>query len=588
MKCTGWPLVLIALLAPKKEFHQGVDYRIEARLDESTHELTGRARLRYTNNSPAALDTLYFHLHLNAFRPNSAWARRELQSNNRRFQDLGPTEHAFDRIRSLRVNGQAIIPVFPFSPDSTVMAVPLRAAIAPKATATIDVDWTSRLSERATRRQGRSGRHYDWAHWYPRIAVYDTAGWQIQTLLPQGEFFGEFASYDVTLDVAQDQVVGATGVAVSGDPGWAKANRTPANPPVLQRDAYKPKTAITLGLLGKTEEAGRKHLRWRAEQVHHFAWSADPNYVYEGDRVRDVALHALFLPNDTIWPKRVIEQMKSAVQFYDSVLGPYVYPQLTSVWRVDNGATEFPMFTSHSTPPAIVHETGHMWAHAMLANNEFKEGWLDEGLTFYLGAMYNEAQGQFGSFERTVTTIARLDSAGLSQPLSLPSAQFRDFNIYQLMTYVKPSLVLRMLRYTIGDQAFRAGLELFYQNNKLTHVDSNDFQSAMETASNSDLDWFFDQWFRATNKLDYAIVGMQSEPVANGKWRTRVEIVRNSKDYMPFDLKVGDVVTRVDSRDAKFTVFVETDQRPTRATIDPEFYLIDVARRNNSVEITSF
>lgn len=580
--------MLLALLAPPKEFHQGVDYRIEARLDESSNELTGRARLRYSNHSPDALDTLYFHLHLNAFRPSSAWATRELQFNNRRFQDLGPTAHAFDRIYRIRVNGENVTPVFPFAPDSTVMAVPLRTKITPKTTATIDIDWTSRLSERATRRQGRRGRHYDWAHWYPRIAVYDSAGWQIQTLLPQGEFFGEFGSYDVTLDVAQDQIVAATGVPVSGDPGWEKVNRRPAHTPLLKRDAYKPKAAVSLGLLDKTEAAGRKQLRWRAKQVHHFAWSADPNYVYEGDRVGDVALHALFLPSDRIWAKRVIDQMKSAILFYDSVMGPYLYPQLTSVWRVDNGATEFPMFTSHSNPPAIVHETGHMWAHAMLANNEFKEGWLDEGLVTYLGALYTEAGGSTPDFERAVTAIARFDSAGISQSLSLPAAQFRDFNMYQAMTYTKPSLVLRMLRYTIGDQAFRAGLKLFYQNNKLTHVDTNDFKNAMETASNSDLDWFFDQWFRSDNRLDYGITGMQPVQQASGKWRTAVQITRNGAAYMPFDLKVDDTVTRVDSRDAEFTVFVETDQRPTRATIDPEFFLIDVARRNNSVEITSF
>ena len=82
-------------------FRQGVDYRVEARLDETTNVLAGRARLRYTNRSRTALDTLYFHQYLNAFRPNSAWARREMQFGNRRFQDLGPEDHAFERFRSV-------------------------------------------------------------------------------------------------------------------------------------------------------------------------------------------------------------------------------------------------------------------------------------------------------------------------------------------------------------------------------------------------------------------------------------------------------------------------------------------------------
>ncbi|HUE95922.1 MAG TPA: hypothetical protein VMN39_04655 [Longimicrobiaceae bacterium] len=79
----------LALLqaAPERE-PQGVAYWIEARQDEATDILNGRARLHYTNNAPEALDTLWFHHHLNAFRPNSAWARRDLEFGARTFQDL--------------------------------------------------------------------------------------------------------------------------------------------------------------------------------------------------------------------------------------------------------------------------------------------------------------------------------------------------------------------------------------------------------------------------------------------------------------------------------------------------------------------
>ena len=68
--------------------------------------LHGRARLRYTNRSPATLDTLWLHQHLNAFRPNSAWARRELEFGERRFQDLGPARAtAFERFTAVSVGG---------------------------------------------------------------------------------------------------------------------------------------------------------------------------------------------------------------------------------------------------------------------------------------------------------------------------------------------------------------------------------------------------------------------------------------------------------------------------------------------------
>jgi hypothetical protein len=87
-------LILAAVMSAQQvpEFHQGVQYTIEAVLDDASHVLHGRERIRLLNKASERLDTVWFHLHLNAFRPNSAWATRELQFNNRRFQDLlGPT-----------------------------------------------------------------------------------------------------------------------------------------------------------------------------------------------------------------------------------------------------------------------------------------------------------------------------------------------------------------------------------------------------------------------------------------------------------------------------------------------------------------
>lgn len=574
------PLFLFLLLAPKAEFHQAIDYHIEARLDDSSHVLTGRAEMRYHNHAPTAIDTLYFHLHLNAFRPNSDWAKRDLQFNIRSFQDLGPDDYAYERVHSIRVNGVRIKPVYPFAPDSTVMAVPLKKPIGRNATAIVKMDWTARLSAKATRRQGRAGRHYDWAHWYPRIAVYDTAGWQYNTLVRQGEFFGEFANYDVTLDVAQDQIIGATGVPVSGDPGWQGANKTPDRPPVLKRDAYPRRAARPLGLLGKPSP-GRKQVRWRAEKVIHFAWSTDPNYQYEGDTLGNVALHILTLAADTAW-RGAMAETKRSLMFFDSVLGPYVYPQLTAVRRVEPGATEFPMLTTHAPAPAINHETGHQWAHAILANNEFRQGWLDEGLDSYLGFLYSESQGRKPNYERVVNTLARLDSLGKSQPLSLPAREFTDFGIYQAMTYAKPAIVLRMLHWYVGDDAMRKGLRLYYQKNRLTHVDEQDFKRAIEHASGRNLDEFFQQWFHQNTKLDFSVASVDSRPTLTGGWHTIVGITREGNVWMPVEVKIGDKLIRADNRDAQFKVEVETARKPDSVVLDPNFYLIDIARTNNT------
>ncbi|HET8657303.1 MAG TPA: M1 family metallopeptidase [Longimicrobiaceae bacterium] len=511
-------LFLVALLAAPTDtarFQQGVDYRIEARLDEATHVLHGRARLRYVNHSPATLDTLWLHQYLNAFRPNSDWARRELLFGERRFQDLGPEDHAYSRFTGVEVGGRVVRPVYPGAPDSTVVALPLPAPLRPGDSVVVRMDWNARLSTEP-RRQGRRGRHYDFAQWYPRIAVYDTAGWEAHPLLPQGEFYGEFASYDVTLDVASDQVIGATGVPVAGDPGWARAAAAGTGPIRYDRDAYAGRPARSLGLLTGTPAPGRKRVRWRAEDVHDFAWSIDPAFIYEqgtaprtGADGGTITVHVLYQPGDSAWSGVAVARTDSALAWLQATLGPYVWPQFTILHRIEGGGTEFPMLimTGSASTSLIAHETAHQWAFGMLANNQWRASWLDEGLASFLASWYLEDHGTTGRWAALIAQERRWERAGATQPIAQPAEDFRDMATYGEMSYTKTAIVLYMLRERVGDDTMRRILRRYYGENVLHHVTEADLRRAVNEVTGEDYDWFFDKWLHTTEPLDYEAGG---------------------------------------------------------------------------------
>lgn len=571
--------------ATRPYFEQQVSYRIEAVLDDAAATLRGRARMRYTNRSPDTLDTLYFHLYLNAFRPNSAWARRELEFGERRFQDLGPEEHAYERLAAVRVGGRTVAPLYPVAPDSTVAAVPLPSPLRPGASVTVDLDWEARPST-LPRRQGRRGRHFDFAQWFPIVAVYDHAGWAVRPLLPQGEFYGEFMDFDVTLDVAADQVIGATGVPVEGDPGWAAA-AAPGYADSLgyRRGAYgDPGAAEPLGLLGGDAARGRKRVRWLARDVHNFAWSASPHFIYEGGTWGDVAIHVLYRPGDTAWAGgRALGHTRTALAWLDSIFGDYAWPQLTNLHRIEDGGTEFPMLVmdGDASLGLILHEVGHNYAMGILANNEWKEGFLDEGLTSFQTSWFAHARGRPDAWSRAFDGVAAWERAGKSQPIATPSAEFRDFQTYGMLTYSKPAVVYRMLQAYLGDAAFLAGLRRYYAENRLKHVTLEDFRRAMEAASGQELGWFFDQWFRSTATLDYAIREATAERRPDGRWTTRVTVERTGDAWMPVALEVGGVRRTLDSRERVQTVEVVTPQRPAEAVLDPDTVVLDTDRSNN-------
>lgn len=571
-----------------------VEYTIEASLDESTDVLTGRARLKYVNRSGAGLDTLWFHQHLNAFRPNSAWARRELEYDVTRFQKLGPEDHAFERFTRVEAGDVTLTPVYPGAPDSTVVGLPLPTSLANGDSVIVTLDWQARLSV-VPRRQGRLGRHYDFAQWYPRIAVHEKVGWKTQPLMPQGEFYGEFATYDVTLEVQADQVLGSTGVPVQGEPGWAEAAVPGSDPVEYQRDYYAAPGDTNLGLLTGEPAAGRKRVRWRAEDVHHFAWSTNPRFLYEQGAVRrtdeageEIIIRVLYLPEDTAWANGVaLRRTQEALAWLQDLWGPYLWPQLTNLHRIESGGTEFPMMMMNGSASAglIVHEGGHQYLHGMLANNEWKEGWLDEGFQSFIDDWWAEEQGDSEVWERSMDALRRLEAAGRSQPIATPSAEFSDPTVYSMMTYTKPAVVLRMLRELVGHEVMREILREYYRRHALSHVTEADLRAVVRDVSGRDYGWFFDQWVHRDATLDYSVAEARTERLADGRWRTRAVIRRDGEAWMPVIVEVAGEQRELTGPGREQVVEFVTRERPREVLVDPDRVLLDMQPGNNRREL---
>ena len=573
-------------VAPQEYFQQDVAYRIEARLDEQNEVLLGVGAMDYKNNSSQSLTELYFQLNLNAFRPNSVWAMTE-QRPDYDFQNLEESAAGFQRMSSMSLDGKELTAEYPHAPDSTVLRYALPRELLPGQSLTLEFAWDARPST-LCRRQCRRGRSYDFAQWYPRIAVFDHTGWATRPLYPQGEFYGEFGTYEVTLDVASDQVIGATGVPVVGDPGWIPAAGSPLPEPDYRRDFYGPPEAPTsLGLFAGEAGPGRKRVTWAARDVHHFAWSTSPEYLYEAGRLGEIAVHVLYRPGDLDWDLgAAVYRTERALGWLQETIGPYPWPQLTNVHRLEGGGTEFPMMLmdGSASQGLIIHEGAHQYVHGIFGNNEWREGWLDEGMASFLSSWFFEDHGVADPWSNLMAGIGRAVSGGLVAAISTESAEFPDFRTYGLMTYSLPQAVLYMLRWHVGDEAFRAGLQDYYAAKRLQHVTESDFRGAIERASGEDLGWFFDQWFHTTGTLDYGIGSIEQEAVEGG-WRTTVQIERLGENWMPVLVRIGTAERRAESAEAAQVVEVVTADRPTRVELDPYMALIDTDRSNNEAEI---
>jgi Peptidase family M1 domain len=495
---------------------------------------------------------------------------------------------------------------YPDAPDSTVAHFTLPKPLRPGQSVSVTFAWEARPST-TFRRQGRRGRHWDLAQWYPKVAVYDRGGWQHNALVPSGELYGEFGDFRVALVLNEDQVVGATGVPVAGDPGWERAKRG-GTPALLQRSAYGPAGA---GALVPIAPAGMRTVVFEAKDVHHFAWTTDPEYRYEGGayirpgprprattRIWDtVGVHVLYRPgDDTTWGRGlVVQRTIDAIKWLEELYGPYAYPQMSAVHRLDGGGTEFPMMMHNGSPSfdLILHEAGHIWTYGILANNEWRSAWMDEGLTSYqsswrLGDTPQERAAKALSTDprwmAPAPTAADLQRRTRfitnAEALSTNSEVFRSFNSYNAMVYDRAEQMYGSLRDVMGDFYFRRLWQEYYQRWALKHVDRVAITKAAERVMGAPLGWFFDQWLDTVGEVQYTMKEVSTTQRKPNEWVTTARLVRIGAYRHPMPVGVrtatGWTFVRGDPLKDDQRVSVTTTEKPDLVRLDPMALTDDV------------
>jgi hypothetical protein len=588
-------------------WQQRANYDIIARLDEARQVIVATGTLRYTNNSPDVLNEMYVHQYLNAFRPYSKWSDTDEREGRTRFQLLEDPAYGYERFTSRpMVDGTPVVVDYPDAPDSTVARFALPKPLRPGQSISVTFAWEARPST-TFRRQGRRGRHWDLAQWYPKVAVYDRGGWQHNALVPAGELYGEFGDFRVALVLNEDQVVGATGVPVAGDPGWERAKRG-GTPALLQRTAYGPAGA---GALVPIAPAGMRTVVFEAKDVHHFAWTTDPEYRYEGalyirpgprpratTRIWDtVGVHVLYRPgDDTTWGRGVVAQRTvDAIKWLEELYGPYAYPQMTAVHRLDGGGTEFPMMMHNGSPSfdLILHEAGHIWTYGILANNEWRSAWMDEGLTSYqsswrLGETPQERAAKALSTDprwmAPAPTAAEMQRRtrfiANAEALSTNAEVFRSFNSYNAMVYDRAEQMYSALRDVMGDFYFRRLWQEYYQRWALKHVDRVAMTKAAERVMGAPLGWFFEQWLDTVGEVQYTMKEVSTTQRKPNEWVTTARLIRIGAYRHPMPVGVrtatGWTFVRGDPLKDDQKVSVTTAEKPDLVRLDPMALTDDV------------
>lgn len=513
-------------------WQQHVDYTMKVDMDVENFQYKGTQTLVYTNNSPDVLDRVYYHLFFNAFQPGSEMDIR-LQNiedpdgrmfveGKSRIASLTPEEIGFLKVSSLTQDGTATS----FVEEGTVLVVELANPIQPGAKTTFEMEFNGQVPVQV-RRSGRNsseGVALSMSQWYPKLAEYDFEGWHADPYIAR-EFHGVWGDFDVSLTIDKNYVVGGTGYL--------------QNPQEIGHGYEAPGT--------KVKKQKGKTLTWhfKAPMVHDFMWAADPEYLHDTLKVKDgPVLHFLYKNNPKIlenW-KKLQPKTAEMMEFFSKNIGKYPYDQY-SVIQGGDGGMEYAMstlITGERTFGSLVgvtaHELAHSWFQHILASNESKHEWMDEGFTSFISGLYmNEYMGEKkdNPFEGAYKGYYRLATSGKEQPQTTHSDRYALNFAYGVTAYSKGEIFLAQLGYVIGQEKLMEALRKYYDDFKFKHPTPNDIKRSAEKVSGIELDWYLTDWTQTTNTIDYGV-----KTVADMEGKTKVTLERIGLMPMPQDILV--------------------------------------------------
>ena len=544
-------------------WQQHVDYKMEIDMDVESYQYQGKQKLVYTNNSPDVLNRVYYHLYFNAFQPNSEMdirSRTIADPDGRvgdRISKLQPHEIGYIKVNSLKQNGTTL----KHETVGTVLEVQLAKPIQPGESVTFDMDFDGQVPVQIRRsgRNNKEGVALSMTQWYPKLAEYDFEGWHADPYIGR-EFHGVWGDFDVKLTIDKDYVVGGTGY--------------------LQDDV-------------KTK-GKKKTLHFVAPMVHDFTWAADPDYIHDSVQVPNGPMLHFYYKNtldaekQADW-KKLQPKTVELMQYFSEHIGTYPYKQY-SVIQGGDGGMEYAMCTLitgnrsfGSLVGVTAHELAHTWFQFLLATNEAKHEWMDEGFTSYISdyAM-NEVmdEGKENPTSGAYRSYLFLAKSGKEQPLTTHADRYNYNQAYGIAAYSKGEVFLSQLGYIIGEENLKTTLKKYFNDFAFKHPKPLDIIRTAEKVTDFELDWYLIDFAQTTNTIDYAVDSITDKTVS----LKRIGIMP-----MPIDL----TVTYTDGTTEDFYVPLQMmrGEKPTEATIISDWawanpsYTFEVTKAVKSVEI---
>ncbi|RKP48040.1 M1 family peptidase [Cohnella endophytica] len=558
------------------------EYHIAVTLDEKNGKLLGEQTVTWKNPGRKAVGELYLHLYPNAFSPGSTFLKES--SGQLRGDKMKPGSVGSMSITTLTTDqGETLLPRLHFvqpddgnKNDRTLVTFRLPEPVKPGMSVTLRMGFTVTLPD-VFARMGKADDFVMAGQWFPKVAVYETAGtrgrategWNLHQYHGNSEFYSDFGIYSVRIDVPESYTIAATG--------------------------FQTKSPALAG--------GRKSYQFYADDVHDFAWSASPNFEYVEDSFSSAGIPGVRIklyidPLHKELKDRYMHAAKSALAKLGQWYGEYPYSTLSIIVPPANangaGGMEYPTLVTaaaakddnpgYELERTLLHEIAHQYWYGLVASNEFEEAWLDEGFTSY-------TEDKLMSSIYGVLPNLPVEASYMTapEPLDQVSWRFSSSNGYAENVYLRAKLVLSALERQVGDKTMSKILRTYFQKYEFKHPSSADFQKVVESITKTKWNDFFRSYVQNGEMADFAVDSIQTQKTTDG-YESIVLLKRYGGSPQPVSIWVQfqdgkSVSKRWDGVQDHIQLQLRSSTPLTYAAIDPgNNVVLDNRRYNNYLQ----
>jgi len=508
---------------------RNANYNINAKLNPEKKLITGKMQLNWKNITNDTITELQFHLYLNAFK-NSATTF--MKGTGGRFKEDAAAENkkidwGWIDINLIRKAGDDLTNKIEFirpddgnEMDKTAIRIPLNDSILPGESIDLDIEFTSKLPK-IIARTGFADDYFLVGQWFPKIAVYEPAGmrhstkgaWNCHQFHRNSEFYADFGVYNVNISLPKNYIVGATGIQT------------------------------------ETKTVGDvKTVKYHAEDVIDFVWTASPKFVEFTQNWKHVKIRLLMQPEHKKLAQRHFDAAIAALEYFDEHLAKYPYPNLTILdppFRgLQSAGMEYPTFITAGAlaympkkfrfiEQVVIHEFGHQYFMGLLATNEFEEAWMDEGMNTYFECLimdktYGEKTSNVGFTNFHVGDLEQKRADYVHSHIRNIGESYRyawqyPHGGYGMYSYNKPATFLTTLKRLVGNECMDDIMKTFFKRWSFKHPSSKEFIAIVNeivTKHHGDkfgnnMNWFFEQVLYGSNICDYEVKSIINRKIEN-------------------------------------------------------------------------